>query len=335
MFIPCYLQFTKFIILFAKTYVMENLTQFRNVLELVRTFDTEEKCREYLTQIRWNGSPKCPHCNHEKIYIYKDNKMYKCASCKKQFNVLTKTIFQSTHIDLRDWFYAMYVFVNHKKGESARQMAKDLLITRKSAWFLLQRIRHSMKQRGQKLFGEIEVDETFVGGKNKNRHYNKRVKHSQGRSLADKAGIYGILQRDGRVITIHLGKLKGKGMRLLLTKFVDKDSTIYSDEFKNYNGLDKLFKSHKRVNHGAYQYADGDTYTNTIECFWSHLKRGIVSTYHSVSKHKLFRYCHEFEFRWNTRHESDPDRFNVVLTQSFGRRLTWGIATTRTMRKMT
>ena len=302
---------------------MDTTFKFNSVRELLRTFDTEEKCRQYLSELRWKGNPRCPHCNHdEKIYTYKDNRLYKCSSCKKQFTVTVGTIFHRTHIDLRDWFYAIYIFVNHKKGVSSIQMSKDLNISKKSAWFLLQRIRQAMKERGGKLSGIVEVDETFVGGKNKNRHYNKKFKNSQGRSLVDKCGIYGFVERNGRVRTIHLRKMKGRGMKLLLRKFVDVNSVIHSDEYKGYIGLDKMFKEHNIVNHGLGQYVIGNSHTNTIESFWSSLKKGITSTYHSVSKQKLFRYCYEFEFRWNTRKLNDNNRFIYLLNNSFCNQLT-------------
>lgn len=295
----------------------------------MQTFDTEQKCREYLENLRWSGNIICPHCSsQDRIYKYKESKLYKCSSCKKQFTVTTDTIFHGSHIQLRDWFYAIYIFVNHKKGISSIQLAKDLNITQKSSWFMLHRIRHAMKDRKDKLFGDIEIDETFVGGKNKNRHYNKRIPNAQGRSLKDKCGIFGILERGGRVRTLHLGKLEGKGMRLLLSKIVDKRSRIFSDEFTGYRGLDKMFKSHEIVNHSAYQYVDGDKTTNSIESFWSQLKRGILGVYHKTSKKLLYRYCHEFEFRWNNRRQDQSFRFDVTLSQGFGRRLTWAMALT-------
>lgn len=309
---------------------MKDFVQFRNVRELLCTLNTEEKCREYIAELRWKGKPECPHCNHnEKIYQYKDNRLYKCSSCKKQFTVTVGTIFHKTHIDLRDWFYALYVFANHKKGISSRQMAKDLGISLPSAWFLLQRIRQIMRERNGKLIGDVEIDETFIGGKNKNRHWDKKVKGNQGRALIDKAGVYGFVERDGRVRTVHLYKMKKKGMQLILEKFVDKSSSIFSDEFRNYIGLSDRFKEHHVVNHGIGQYVEGENHTNTIESFWSHLKRGLTGVYHSVSKHKLFRYCYEFEFRWNTRKQNDKERFSNILNNSFGTQLTWKMATVR------
>lgn len=303
---------------------MKNIIEFRTVRELMQTFDTEQKCKEYLIELRWNGNPECPHCkSSDKIYQYKDGRLYKCSSCKKQFTVTTNMIFHGSHISLRDWFYALYIFLNHKKGISSIQLGKDLGITQKSAWLMTHKIRDAMKDRSGKLFGDIEVDETYVGGKNRNRHANKKVKHSQGRSTKDKTPIYGFVERGGRVRTLQIGRLHGPGMRLLLTKFVDKRSNIYTDEFRVYNGLDRLFNSHNVVNHSAHQYVSGNSTTNTIESFWSHLKRGIIGIYHKTSRKLLYRYCHEFEFRWNTRKENQQTRFELALMQSFGRKLSW------------
>lgn len=306
---------------------MEKILEFETIRELLSHFNTEERCREYLADLRWRGKPKCPHCDNEgKVWINKDGKKYKCSACKKQFTVTVGTIFHGTRIELRDWFYAIFLFGNHKKGISSVQIAKDIGITQKSAWYMLQRIRQIMRERNGKLFGEVEVDETFVGGKNKNRHYDKKVRGNQGRALIDKSAIYGFVERGGRVRTVHLKKLKGKGMRLILSKFVDQDSIVYSDEYKNYNGLDDIFRSHNVVNHGIGQYVDGDNHTNTIESFWSGLKKGIIAIYHSVSKHKLFRYCYEFEFRWNMRGERMSMVFERMISNAFGCRLTWKMA---------
>lgn len=306
---------------------MNSLINLNSVRELLQTFDTEEKCRTYLANLRWKDNFKCPHCNSEgKIYQFKDGKHYKCASCKKRFTATTNTIFHGAHIQLRDWFYAIYVFVNHKKGLSSLQMSKDLRVTQKTAWFMLHKIRYAMKHRTGKLTGSVEIDETFVGGKNKNRHYNKKVKHSQGRSTIDKAAIFGFAERGGRVRTIQLGRLKSRGMQLLLAKFVNTSSVIYSDEYRAYNGLNKIFKEHHVVNHASYQYVDGDKTTNTIESFWSHLKRGIVGTYHKTSRKLLHRYCQEFEFRWNMRKEKQDICFETTIAQSFGRKMTYKMA---------
>lgn len=299
------------------------LPKFHNVLELMRTFDTEDKCKDYLISLRWGNNIVCPHCEKsDKVYRFANKYLYKCSCCKKQFSPITKTIFQGTHIDLRNWFYAIYIFVNHRKGLSSVQLSKDLRITQKSAWLMLHKIRLSMKDRKGKFSGEIEVDETYVGGKNKNRHYNKKVKHSQGRSTKDKVAVFGFVEKNGRVRTMQIGKLHWKGMKVMLSHCVDKSSTIYSDEYGAYRGLDKRFKKHEIVNHAAYQYVNGNATTNTMECFWSLLKRGIIGIYHKVSRKLLHRYLPEFEFRWNTRKETSLERFMLTINQGFGRTLT-------------
>ena len=153
---------------------MKNLNEFKTVTQMVRFFDTKQKCLDYLAEKRWKGKPCCPHCNHEKVYILKGKTNYKCSNCKRLFNPLTNTVMQGTHINLQDWFYVFYIFGNHKKGVSSKQIARDLQITYKSAWFMTHRVRQAMRHRSFKLEGIIEIDETFVGGKNKNRHYNRR-----------------------------------------------------------------------------------------------------------------------------------------------------------------
>ncbi|AZJ34005.1 transposase-like zinc ribbon protein [Tenacibaculum discolor] len=312
---------------------MKTLLKFRNIVELIEAFPTDEKCREYLVNLRWGEKSVCPHCNHsDKIYNLKTSNKYKCSSCKKQFTVTTGTIFHQTHVSLVKWFVAFYLFSSHKKGLSSIQLSKDIGVTQKTAWFMLHRIRYAMKDKSFKLFGQVEVDETYVGGKNKNRHFNKKVRNAQGRSTKDKSAIFGFVERGGRVRTIHIKRLSGKGMRALLRHFVEDTSVIYSDEFRVYRGLKDSFEDHFVVNHSANEYVSDHKHTNTIEGFWSQLKRGIFGVYHNTSKHLLYRYCQEFEFRWNTRQLSETERFSKAISQGLDGRMTYAMAIDRSRR---
>lgn len=287
---------------------------------MLQKFPTEEASRKYLEKILWNGHPVCPFCSHQKVYSFKDGKTHKCAECKKNFTVLKGTIFERSHIPLNKWFYAIYLFASHKKGLSSHQLARDIEITQSNAWKMLHRIRIVMnnnKQFKQVLDGIVEIDETFVGGKNRNRHWNKKVKNSQGRATIDKAPVLGLISKGGHVLTIPIRRLKKKGMQLLIRNKVKPGATIVTDEFLNYRGLDKYF-DHKKVNHGAYQFTEGEFTTNSIEGFWTWLKRGIFGIYHSVSKKFLFRYCDEYEYRYNTRAYSEDLRFDTLLQQTLG-----------------
>ncbi|WEK71014.1 MAG: IS1595 family transposase [Candidatus Chryseobacterium colombiense] len=236
----------------------------KGILSLIQKFPTEEKCIEYLESIRWNGHIDCPHCGStEKIYKFKDNRTYKCANCKRNFSVTKNTIFERSHIPLKKWFVAIYLFASHKKGISSHQLARDLDITQPNAWFLLHRIRFAMNNNPdfkRVMNGIIEIDETYVGGKNKNRHWSKRIPNSQGRSLADKSAIFGILSRESGVITFHAKQLPKKGLQAIIKAKVAENAIVNTDEYRAYLGLNKFF-THKVVNHGAYQYANGDIHT--------------------------------------------------------------------------
>ncbi len=301
---------------------MRSKCKSEGLLSLVFKFNTDEKCRKFLEKVLWNDKPVCPYCkHHEKIYKFKDNKRYKCASCKRNFTVLYGTMFQNTHIPLTSWFYAILAMSGHKKGISSHQLARDINITQKNAWFMLHKIREGMNNNlfKHKMEGIVEMDETYVGGKNKNRHWNKKIRNAQGRSTKDKAIVFGMIEKEtGRVITIPIKRFYKKGMQLIIRNKIKANSTIVTDEYRGYFGLRKHFNEHQIVNHSAYQYVCNGFSTNTIEGFWSFLKKGLVGIYHSVSKRLLHRYCDEFEFRYNTRELDYELRFKLLLTQFSG-----------------
>lgn len=299
------------------------MEKFNSLIQLTQHFSDEKVCREHLENIRWNGNPICPYCGHEKVYRIEDGKRFKCASneCYKKFSVKVGTIFENSNIPLKIWFVAMYLACNHKKGVSSLQLSRDLGITQKSAWFVLQRIREMLKDKApQMLKNEVEIDETYIGGKNKNRHAHKKVKGSQGRSAKDKTPVLGIIEREGRIVARSVKNTKSSTIQPIMRASVEIGSTIYTDEWLGYRGLDKSY-SHKVVNHGSGEYVNGVIHTNTVEGFWSLLKRGIVGIYHHVSPKHLDRYCDEFTFRYNTRNISQEERFDTAIAQSEGKRL--------------
>ena len=293
--------------------------RFKNLMELMEVCSSDEKCRTYLELVRWNGSPVCPHCGsqHKNHYELKVKGVFKglrkCKDCRERFTVTVGTMFEGSHIPLKKWFIAMYIFASHKKGISSHQLAKDLGISQSSAWFMLGRIRHSFSVKMDiKLRGEIQLDESFIGGRNKNRHADKKVKESQGRSVKDKTPVFGVMNECG-VRTIVVPNTQAKTLKPIIESMVEKGSIVVTDEWGAYNGLKKNYQ-HEVIKHNEEQYVNENGFsTNALEGFWSLLKRGIFGIYHQVSPKHLSEYCDEFAFRYNTREYPDADRFTLSL----------------------
>lgn len=302
---------------------------FSSFTEMLKSLPDDKSCREYLESKVWNGGvPVCPHCgvidaNHYKLKIKGEFKgMYKCKGCRERFTVTIDTMFEGSHIPLRKWFIAIYIFSLHKKGVSSHQLASDLGITQKSAWFMLSRIRNAFKpnESGEKIDGAFQADETFIGGKNKNRHADKKVPESQGRSLKDKIPVLGVMQTGGKVRTMVVTDTKAATIKPLIEGMVAEGAIIVTDEWQAYRGLAKNY-AHIVLNHNENEYVRGGFHNNGIEGFWSLLKRGIYGIYHQVSPKHLNKYCDEFSFRYNSRKASVNDRFDFSLENS--QRLTY------------
>lgn len=296
------------------------LPKINTLIDVLTHFSDEKVCLEHLKQMRWGGVPYCPHCGCEKVYEFSDGKRYKCAACRKQFTAKVGSIFEDSKIPLRKWFAAIWLITSHKKGISSLQLSKDLGVTQKTAWFMLHRLRHASQTQAfqQPLTGTVECDETYVGGKEKNKHKSKRQTGTQGRSTKTKSVVIGMLERDGKVMAVKTENAEGKTVRDLIISNIVFGSNIVTDEYRGYKGLEFLF-THTFVLHGSGQYVNGEAHTNTIEGFWSLLKRGIIGIYHSVSPKHLQRYLNEFSFRYNSRQIGEGERFNMVLQQCNGR----------------
>lgn len=292
----------------------------KSVLDFVDAFPNEESCIKYLEMLRWNGKVVSPFDPTSKVYKCSNGK-YKCRNSGKYFDVKTGTVFAASKLPLRFWVFAIFLFISHKRGISSCQLARDLGVTQKTAWNMLHKIRRFMdSQNKQHLSGEVEIDETFVGGKNKNRHRDKKVEKSQGRSFKDKKPVFGMLQRNGKLAAFVVDDTKAKTLKPIITKYVHENSVIYTDGW-DYGELNTEYIQ-RSVDHSAKFYgatfrdADGcliNINTNSIECTWSHFKRMIFGTYYQVSKQHLQRYVDEFVFRFNTRNCNDFERFELFL----------------------
>lgn len=233
----------------------------------------------------------------------------------------TNTLFDGTKIELRKWFAAIWIVTSHKKGISSYQLSRDIDVTQKTAWFMLQRIRNCFGiENNNDLNNTVEMDETYVGGKNKNRHADKKSKNARGRSIKDKTPVFGMVERKGKLNAKVVPDTTCDTLTKETITYV-KNAIVYTDEWWGYNSIKNLFQ-HEIVKHKMSEYVREHVYTNTIEGFWSLLKRGIIGIYHFTSKQHLQKYVDEFVFRYNTRHHSERGRFDLLL-QNTEHRLTY------------
>lgn len=298
--------------------------QFKNLTQFVNHFSDEKTCRDYLEYRRWQGSPICPHCGSKRVYRIKESHVFKCGNkrtCDKKFSVTTKTVFESSKLPLSLWFQAIFLATSHKKGISSCQLARDLGITQKSAWFMLHRIRLLITPNNpQTLSGEVTVDETYIKGKAANRTKKIRKEIQDGIRKDEATIAVGLVEPKGEGILKVVPNAEGKTLKAIVKGTVtDKYSVIITDGLSAYNGVGEGYLGHVAVNHILGEYVVGKFSTNAVEGFFSHFKRTILGTYHYVTPKHMQRYCDLFTFRYNTRKQTEPERFHNTLNNPHNR----------------
>lgn len=289
-------------------------------------FADYERCRQFLMDLRWtDGTAVCPTCGSEHVAYLEKARVWKCYEKhpKAKFSLKTGTIFEDSPLGLDKWLAALWLIVNCKNGISSCEIARDLGITQKSAWFMAHRLRMALHVGSfDKLSGEVEVDETFIGGKARNMHVAQKKRRITGTGGKDKVAVMGILQRDGSVRTVVVENRKKRTLHATIDKHVEAGAALYSDDLRSYDGLANKY-AHQVIDH-AVAYVDQNVHTNGMENYWSLLKRGLAGTYVSVEPFHLFRYLDEQAYRFNNRKDmNDFDRFKMAASQIIGKRLTW------------
>jgi len=303
----------------------------KSLQDAIVYFSNPDNCIAYLAAKRWPNGVICPICGSEKVSAFNPTrKTWKCSKhhSKREFSVNVGSLAEDSAIGLDKWLTALWMLTNCKSGISSCGLARDLSVTQKTAWFMLHRIRLALQDDvfGSKMSGEVEVDETFIGGKARNMHLSERQRRITGTGGKDKTIVFGMLERDGRIRAKVMTDRKRESLQAEIKEHVKVGTALYSDEWVAYKGLETEYQ-HQVVDH-AMKYVDGRMHTNGLENFWSLLKRGLSGTYVSVEPFHLFRYLDEQMFRYNNRATkdnplTDSDRFSYVVSKLFGKRLTF------------
>jgi transposase-like protein len=301
-----------------------------NLKKLAKHFSDEDAARELLERMRWPDGPSCPTCG-KKETVYRMQRLasstkpgrkglLRCRKCNKQFTVTVGTVFEDSHIPITTWIQALYLLCGaSKKGMSAHQLHRMLGITYKSAWFMAHRLRYAMTQEplASKLTGTVEADETYIGGKRKNTPRGRAGKESH------KTPVVALVERGGRLRAMPVERVTADNLDSVLREHVDASASVMTDSWIGYRNVGQNFASHEKVDHAQGEYVRGECHTNTLEGFFSLLKRGIVGSYHHVGKGHLHRYCDEFTFRYSARKATDAERMVLAVEGAEGKRLTY------------
>jgi transposase-like protein len=298
-----------------------------STFQLFAMFPDQETARKYLEGRLWPQGPRCPVCGLGERITERANGFYRCNQCKEDFTVRTGTIFERSHVPLHKWVYAMYLLVTARKGISSMQLAKEIGITQKSAWFVLHRLREACGSDLKKLQGIIEIDETFVGGIEANKHEHKKLK--AGRGTVGKTPVLGMRERGGRTKAFKLANTEAQTIQDVIVQNAEVGSVLHTDEAGAYRDLGGLFFSHDTVNHSLGEFSRAGVTTNSIESVFAVLKRGLIGVYHHASPKHLGRYVDEFAFRLNEGNVKNHTltRLDAFVDGVAGKRLTYKVLT--------
>jgi transposase-like protein len=294
-------------------------TDFASLYELFEAIPDEQAAIDHFTAIHWKHGEHCPYCGSVRLFHFSDKRTHKCADCRQRFSIKVGTVFEGTKIPLRKWLAAIWLITSNRKGIASTQLARDIAVTQKTAWFMLHRLRHAARTRSfnRELKGEIEVDESVVGGKEKNKHAHKRL--HKGTGSTGKTIVMGLLERGGELRTQVIPDAKAETLRPIVRANVEAGSHLYTDGWNPYKALKTEYR-HQIVDHSAGIYAlETGAHTNSIEGVWSILKRQIIGVHHWISPKHLPRYLAEITWRYNRRESTEGGRVGEFLSRTHGR----------------
>ncbi len=302
---------------------MDDAAYPKTLLDATRYFADLSVATKFFAGLRWPNGVICPRCESPEKHSYiSTRRIFMCKSCRKQFSPKVGTIFEDSPLGMDKWAVALWMLANCKNGTSSHELARTIGVTQKTAWFMLQRVRQAMQEGSfDKAKGQVEVDETFVGGKSRNMHKDVREQKITGTGGKDKTAVMGILERGGAVRTNVVKNRKKTTLQTIVKEHVQPGFEVFTDALKSYEGLEGEYL-HQLVDH-AIEYVKGHVHTNGMENFWSLLKRSLNGTYISVAPFHLFRYVDEQAFRFNHRNAHDSVRFQHAMRRCCGRRLTF------------